>query len=86
MTIEEFCNADHLLISTTGGHFSGMIDDALAERGRERRVSVSIQSYALAPLVLSNTNCICTLPKRFLKRFEDTLDLFAPPLPFLSFP
>ncbi|WP_250957432.1 LysR family transcriptional regulator [Rhizobium sp. CG5] len=80
ITLEEFCDADHLLISTSGGHFSGMIDDALAEAGRERRVSVSIQSYALAPLVLSSTDCICTLPRRFLQRFEDTLDLFAPPL------
>lgn len=80
ITLDEFCNADHLLISTSGGHFSGMIDDALAEVGRERRVSVSIQSYALAPLVLSSTDCICTLPRRFLQRFEDTLDLYMPPL------
>lgn len=85
MTLDEFCDADHLLISTSGGHFSGMIDDALAEAGRERRVSVSIQSYALAPLVLSSTDCICTLPRRFLQRFEDTLDLFAPPLPLSIF-
>ena len=84
-TIDEFCDAEHLLISTTGGHFSGMIDDALAEMGRERRVSVSIQSYALAPLVLASTDCICTLPKRFLQRFEDTLDLFSPPLPVSVF-
>ena len=85
LTIEEFCDAQHLLISTTGGHFSGMIDDALAEMGLERLVSVSIQSYALAPLVLSNTDCICTLPRRFLKRFEDTLNLFPPPLPVSVF-
>lgn len=85
LTMEEFCDADHLLISTSGGHFAGMIDDALAEMGRERRVSVSIQSYGLAPLVLANTDCICTLPKRFLERFEDTLDLFPPPLPISTF-
>ncbi|MBY5438632.1 LysR family transcriptional regulator [Rhizobium leguminosarum] len=85
LTIEEFCDAEHLLISTSGGHFSGMIDNALAEIGRERRVSISIQSYALAPLVLASTDCICTLPRRFLKRFEDTLDLFPPPLPLSVF-
>ncbi|NLS01119.1 LysR family transcriptional regulator [Rhizobium sp. P38BS-XIX] len=85
VSLDEFCEAEHLLVSTSGGHFSGMIDGALAEMGRERRVSVSIQSYALAPLVLSNTNCICTLPRRFLQRFEDTLDLFAAPLPLAVF-
>lgn len=85
LTIDQFCDAEHLLISTAGGHFSGMIDDALAEIGRERRVSVSLQSYALAPLVLASTDCICTLPKRFLERFPDTLELFPPPLPVSVF-
>ena len=85
LTLEEFCGLDHLLISTSGGHFSGMVDNALAELGRERRVSVSIQSYALAPLVLACTDCLCTLPRRFLQRFEDTLDLFTPPFPLARF-
>jgi len=57
LTLDEFCSLDHLLISTSGGQFSGMIDNALAEVGRERIVSVSIQSYALAPLVLTATDC-----------------------------
>ncbi|MDR3465464.1 MAG: LysR substrate-binding domain-containing protein [Xanthobacteraceae bacterium] len=85
MTLDEFCRMDHLLISTTGGHFSGMIDNALAEMGRERSVSVSIQSYALAPLVLTSTDCICTLPRRFLQRFDQVLDLLRPPLPLSAF-
>jgi hypothetical protein len=49
-------------------------------QARKRRVSVSIQSYALAPLILANSDCLCTLPRRFLRRFEGALDLFAPPL------
>jgi len=85
MTLDEFCQLDHLLISTAGGHFSGMIDNALAEIGRERRVSVSIQSYALAPLVLTSSDCICTLPRRFLQRFDQILDLFKPPLSLSTF-
>jgi len=85
MTLDEFCRMDHLLISTAGGQFGGMIDNALAEIGRERRVSVSIQSYALAPLVLTSTDCICTLPRRFLERFDHVLDLVKPPLPLVTF-
>ncbi|MER8373859.1 LysR family transcriptional regulator [Mesorhizobium sp. M1406] len=80
ITLDEFCALDHLLISTTGGHFAGMIDDALSEIGRERNVTVSIQSYALAPLVLANSDLICTLPRRFLRRFAQVLDLFEAPL------
>ncbi|MET3854216.1 LysR family transcriptional regulator [Rhizobium sp. OAE497] len=85
LTLDEFCALDHLLISTSGGHFTGMIDNALAETGRERRVSVSVQSYAMAPLVLASTDCICTLPLRFLRRFTDTLDLFEPPVALSPF-
>ena len=83
--LDEFCSLDHLLISTKGGHFAGMIDEALAVLGRERRVSVSIQSYALAPLVLMSNDCICTLPRRFLQRFTTSLDLFEPPLDLAKF-
>ena len=85
MTLDEFCALDHLLISTSGGHFSGMIDTALAELGRERRVSVSVQSYALAPLVLGSTDLICTLPRRFLQRFDQVLDFNESPLELAPF-
>jgi DNA-binding transcriptional LysR family regulator len=80
LTMDEFCAADHLLISAEGAEFKGMVDDALGRLGRQRRVSVSIQSYALAPLILANSDCLCTLPRRFLRRFEGALDLFTPPL------
>lgn len=80
LALDEFCALDHLLISTSGGSFSGMIDDALSKLGRVRTVSVSIQSYALAPLVLQASDCVCTLPRRFLARFTNALDLFEPPL------
>jgi DNA-binding transcriptional LysR family regulator len=79
-TLDEFCSLDHLLISTAGGRFSGAVDAALATLGRERRVSVSIQSYALAPVILASSDHICTLPHRFLARFAGALDLFEPPL------
>jgi DNA-binding transcriptional LysR family regulator len=85
MTLDEFCSLDHLLISTSGGRFHGMVDAALAKVGRTRSVSVSIQSYALAPLVLSNSDCICTLPRRFLERFTTALEIHAPPLALSPF-
>jgi len=85
LSIDTFCELDHLLISTSGGMFNGMIDEALTDLGRQRRVTVSVQSYALAPLILDSTDCICTLPKRFLQRFTSHLDLFTPPLALDTF-
>lgn len=80
LSLDEFCSLDHLLISSHGDMFSGVIDGVLAEHGRSRRVAVSVQSYALAPLIVASTDCICTLPKRLLGRFAHSLELFEPPI------
>jgi DNA-binding transcriptional LysR family regulator len=85
LTLDEFCALDHLLISTSGGQFAGMVDHALADFERERRVSVSAQSYALAPLILGSTDLICTLPRRFLERFDQVLDLVEAPIELAPF-
>jgi DNA-binding transcriptional LysR family regulator len=80
LDLDTFCALDHLLISADGGGFSGLVDDVLSGLGRSRRVAVSIQTYALAPVILAHSDCICTLPKRFLTRFAHELDLTPPPL------
>lgn len=85
LSLDDFCSLHHLLISSDGGMFSGVIDRVLAEYGRSRKVGVSVQSYALAPLVVASTDYLCTLPKRLLERFAHSLDLFEPPIPLGKF-
>jgi hypothetical protein len=41
--------------------------------------AVSIQSYALSPIILARSDLLCTLPRRFLERFTATLDLLETP-------
>jgi DNA-binding transcriptional LysR family regulator len=79
--LAEFCALDHLVVSTDGAGFLGLVDRALAGLGRSRRVALSIQSYGLAPLIVARTDCITTLPSRLLRRYADDLDLFEPPVP-----
>src|SRR3546814_20084375 len=69
LSLDEFCALDHVLISAEGGGFSGLVDDTLAMMDRRRRVTVSVQTYALAPLVVANSDCLCTLPRRFLAKY-----------------
>lgn len=61
------------------------MDEALSSLGRKRRVSASIQSYALAPSILEASDCLCTLPTRFFERYANRLDLFEPPLDLGTF-
>lgn len=81
LDIEAFCDLPHLLVSPEGDPFTGVVDAALAERGRRRQVAVSIESYAVAPTILATSDLLCTLPRRFLTRFADSLDMFKPPVP-----
>jgi DNA-binding transcriptional LysR family regulator len=80
LDMDAFCEAKHLLVSSEGDPFSGVVDEALAERDRKRHVAISIESYAVAPTIIATSDLICTLPRRFLTRFEDSLDLFEAPM------
>jgi DNA-binding transcriptional LysR family regulator len=79
--LEEFCSHAHLLVSSAGDPFTGVIDRALDEIGRTRFVAMSVQSYAVAPTIIAGSDLLCTLPTRMLRRFDAALDLFAPPVP-----
>ena len=79
LTLDEYCALDHILISAEGGGFSGLVDDTLAMANRRRRVTVSVQTYALAPLVVANSDCLCTLPRRFLAKYAAAIEIMEPP-------
>jgi DNA-binding transcriptional LysR family regulator len=79
LTLDEFCSADHLIVSDNAT-FDGMIDDALVASNRQRRVTLSVHSYLLAPTIVSRSELLVTLPRQFLEQSADHLDLFEPPL------
>jgi DNA-binding transcriptional LysR family regulator len=83
-SLDEYCQMKHVLVSTTGG-FQSFIDTQLAESGRKRRVTVSVPHYDLVPSIIATTDYVCTLPVRFLKRFEDQIDIFPLPLALPEF-
>ena len=80
LDLDTYCALDHVLASTSGGSFHGFMDEHLDELGRERRVALSLQHFALVPELLSKTDYVSTLPSRFAARYLDRLDTFA--LPF----
>lgn len=81
LDLNTFCNLPHLVVSSVGDPFTGFIDQTLADMGLQRQVVMSTQSYAMAPPVIAGTDLLCTLPRRMLQRFSETLDLFSPPMP-----
>ncbi|MFL6709607.1 MAG: LysR family transcriptional regulator [Massilia sp.] len=79
MTLDAYCAAHHVMVSSTGG-FESVIDTELARLGLRRKVVLALPQYALVPLMLGATDYLCTLPQRFLARHAGLLDQFELPL------
>lgn len=80
MDLDSYTRLPHVMVSAAGGQFTSAIDATLARMGRERRVAVSVQNYAVVPTVVGQSDCLCTLPRRFLTRYRAQLDIHD--LPF----
>lgn len=85
MTLEEFCNAEHVLVSPEGGGFSGMTDRILREMGLRRNVAVSLPSFLMAPMLVARTDYLCLLPRRLAELYADELDIIQPPIKTTTF-
>ena len=80
LTLDSYCELEHLLVSNSGGSFHGFIDDRLEALGRRRRVALSVHHFTLVPEILRRTDYVSVLSLPCAERFADTLDIFA--LPF----
>ena len=83
-SIDDYCAAKHILVSSTGG-FRSFIDEQLEVSGRRRNVAIAVPHYNLVPSIVAMTDYVCTLPSRFLRQFEDRLDIFPLPFPLPEF-
>ncbi len=74
LTLEVFCAARHLLVSFSGRPY-GFIDEALASLGRQRRVVMTVNQFATAGRVVTQSNMLTVLPRHFIRvtGMEDAL-------------
>lgn len=64
LSLDRFCAVDHVLVSSSGGAFSGVTDTALAAIGRTRRVVTSVTSFLVVPDLLLVSDLIAVVPRR----------------------
>jgi DNA-binding transcriptional LysR family regulator len=86
LTPARFAALGHALIAPSGGA-GGVVDEILATRGLRRRVVVRLGSFAAAPLVVSKTDLVVTLPTRIGKQMAVGLpvELLDPPIALPKF-
>ncbi|MCX8984225.1 LysR family transcriptional regulator [Citrobacter portucalensis] len=79
LSLDEFCQLEHVIVSPDGGGFYGATDTELAKRGMARRVSLSVSNFLLLGAILTSTDLVTMMPWR-LVRGNDALQVVEPPL------
>ncbi|HEY4372564.1 MAG TPA: LysR family transcriptional regulator [Burkholderiales bacterium] len=82
ISLEEFCNARHVLVTTgNSGHFHGEVEKRLRALIRPEHVVATVSSFLVAPLVARDNDLLVIVPQRVASIFAGLLGLEELPLP-----
>ena len=79
LTLAEYLERDHILISSGG--VTGIVDEALAALGRDRRVAVSTTHFAALPYLLLGSRSVSTIPAHAAQAIAGATRLQVHPCP-----
>lgn len=66
-TLEEFLAFPHVLVSAAGVE-EGIVDSALRDIGRSRRIAVTVPNFSAAAMFVAESDLIATLPASMARR------------------
>jgi DNA-binding transcriptional LysR family regulator len=81
LTLDAYCAASHLLVSFSG-RANGLVDEALAKLGRERRILVTVNQFYTAGRVVATSDVIMVLPRHLVASTGILSALVIKELPF----
>lgn len=81
LTLKRYCAAHHLLVSFSGRPF-GFTDEALAARGLQRRIVLTVNQFFTAGLVVTTSDLLTVLPAHFVGSTGRADELVQRELPF----
>ncbi len=81
LTLDTYCAADHLLVSFSGRPH-GLVDQALATLGQQRRVVLTVNQFFTAGRVVTQSDLLTVLPLSFLPATGYAADLEVREMPF----
>jgi len=82
LSIEEFVQLEHVIVSPSGGSFTTPIDDALATFGHKRNVVMSAATFLFVPQIVSVSDLVALVPRRLLQVKSELLSVIE--LPWLA--
>ena len=88
LTLDDYVRTPHLVITLGDNARPTWIDEALAKRGRQRRIALRVRHFMVAPLVVSRTDLLMTGPSMLIRHFAALapLQVLEPPLPLPTYP
>jgi DNA-binding transcriptional LysR family regulator len=84
LTLDEYCELNHLVVSPERESFKGYMDDYLRSAGVSRRIYLTVPTAGMVPGVLMTTDLVCTMPRMLIQSLHEAIDTFE--LPFESEP
>lgn len=81
LTLDAYCSANHLLVSFSGQSF-GIVDRALTDLGRSRRIVLTVNQFFTGGQVVINSDLLTVLPAHFVPATGFAERLAIRPLPF----
>lgn len=86
MTLAQYVALPHLLVAPRGGE-SGVVDDALADRGLTRHIALTTPDFMVVPQILPGTPLVATIASLVARQLAycAKLQILKPPLPLWGF-
>lgn len=81
ISMEEFLEARHLLVSMSG-EAHGFVDSYLDQKGQSRRIAATVNHFSIVPEVLRETNLIAAVPEMISQDCGFVNGLWMGELPF----
>ncbi|MCW5609292.1 MAG: LysR family transcriptional regulator [Rubrivivax sp.] len=85
LTLDAYCGAHHLLVSFSGRPY-GLVDQALAALGRQRRIVLTVNQFFTAGQVVARSDLLTVLPDGFVAATGQGAALVTRELPFALAP
>lgn len=81
LTLDRYCDANHLLVSFSG-RARGLVDDALVALNRERRILLTVNQFFTAGKVVAASDLIMVIPRHLIDATGMSNELIQKELPF----